>query len=168
MSEPPFERGDDVTDVRSQKATTNAAATGPSPLGVEAATLLDPKTDDLRINVGAAAADDPRTAPNAETDPESLRQIHATIRNHTGHDFSGYKSGTIGRGVERRRTLHQMVGLAAYAAHLQHHPAEVELLYREVLIGVTSFFRDPDSFDALAKLLPALLDEVAEGGTLRV
>ena len=70
-----------------------------------------------------------------------LKKIFLLIRAQTGHDFSQYKPSTINRRVMRRMVLHQIVRLDEYVRFLQQNPAEVEVLFRDFLIGVTSFFR---------------------------
>ncbi len=98
----------------------------------------------------------------------NLSKIFALLRTHTDHDFSLYKKSTIHRRVERRMHLHQLGSLGKYVQFLQANPHEVELLLKELLISVTSFFRDPDSFAALAeRVLPALVKSKA-GDSLRV
>ena len=71
------------------------------------------------------------------------------LRAQTGHDFSQYKQSTINRRIERRMAVHQIERLDEYVRYLQQTPAEVEALFRDLLIGVTSFFRDPEAFEAL-------------------
>ena len=90
------------------------------------------------------------------------------LRAQTGHDFSLYKKTTIYRRIERRMGLHQIDKIANYVRFLQENPQEVELLFRELLIGVTSFFRDPEAWEQLkAEVLPALLAERASNQALR-
>lgn len=92
-----------------------------------------------------------------------LARIFELLHEHTAHDFSLYKKNTIVRRVERRMHLHQIGSQAKYAQFLQENPQEVDLLFKELLIGVTGFFRDPESFQVLAeKGLPTLL---AQKGT---
>jgi two-component system CheB/CheR fusion protein len=86
-----------------------------------------------------------------------LEKIFMLLRVQTGHDFSLYKPSTIRRRIERRMAVHQIDALGAYVRFLQQTPAEVELLFRDLLIGVTSFFRDPDVFRLLAEeIIPGL------------
>ncbi len=96
---------------------------------------------------------------------EVLRCLHA----RSGHDFSGYKPGTIQRRIERRMALLQVPSLTAYLETLRRSPAEVSALFADLLIGVTAFFRDPEAFRALTEVaLPTLLAEKAEGAALRL
>lgn len=98
----------------------------------------------------------------------ALVKILALLRSHTGHDFSFYKKNTIYRRIERRMNVHQMGQLSKYARFVQDNPGEVDLLFRELLIGVTSFFRDPEAFKALKDALPPILKSKPRDGTVRV
>ena len=80
------------------------------------------------------------------------------LRAQTGHDFSLYKKNTVYRRIERRMGIHQIDKIATYVRFLQENPQELELLFKELLIGVTSFFRDPAAWEQLkAEVIPALL-----------
>lgn len=88
----------------------------------------------------------------------ALEKVAIVLRARTGHDFSLYKKSTVQRRIERRMGIHQIDRIANYVQYLQKNPQEVELLFRELLIGVTSFFRDPASWDQLRdEALPPLL-----------
>jgi chemotaxis methyl-accepting protein methylase len=88
----------------------------------------------------------------------ALEKVVILLRGQTGHDFSLYKKTTVYRRIERRMGLHQIDKIANYVRFLQENPQEVELLFRELLIGVTSFFRDPEAWDQLrSEVLPALV-----------
>ena len=80
---------------------------------------------------------------------DAMKKVFILLRAQTGHDFSQYKQSTINRRVERRMAVHQIERLNEYVRHLQQTPAEVEALFRDLLIGVTNFFRDPEAFAAL-------------------
>ena len=88
-------------------------------------------------------------APSPSYAPEVLAKIFILLRAKTGHDFSQYKQNTILRRVDRRMTLHQIERVTDYLRYLQEHTEEVSALFRDLLIGVTSFFRDPEAFAAL-------------------
>jgi len=89
----------------------------------------------------------------------ALKKVVILLRAQTGHDFSLYKKTTIQRRIERRMGLHQIKKIDIYVRFLRENPQEVELLFRELLIGVTSFFRDPEAWEQLKiDVLPALLD----------
>ncbi len=95
----------------------------------------------------------------------ALQKIFAMIRARTGHDFSHYKAGTIDRRIERRIAINQLQSLDAYLEVLQSTPNEIDTLFHELLIGVTSFFRDPDSYEKLDQVvLPRLITEKAATG----
>ncbi|NJD52507.1 MAG: PAS domain-containing protein [Candidatus Methanoperedens sp.] len=80
-----------------------------------------------------------------------LQKIIILVRDNTGLDFSHYKQGTLIRRIERRMNLHQIDKIADYVHYLQENQPEIYILYKEFLIGVTSFFRDPDAFENLKK-----------------
>lgn len=99
----------------------------------------------------------------------SLQKVFVLLRAHTGNDFSCYKNSTICRRIERRMSVHQFDSLARYVRLLQENPQEVELLYKELLIGVTNFFRDAGLFDVLKNnAIPGLLQNWSDGNPLRV
>jgi two-component system CheB/CheR fusion protein len=81
----------------------------------------------------------------------AMRRIAMLLRTKTGNDFSQYKQSTIRRRIERRMVVHNIKEMDAYARHLQETPAEVHILFKELLINVTSFFRDKEAFEALNK-----------------
>jgi two-component system CheB/CheR fusion protein len=98
----------------------------------------------------------------------ALQKVYVLLRSHTGNDFSLYKKSTILRRIERRMGLHQIDALAHYVRFLRENPREIELLFKELLIGVTSFFRDPECWAHLSQeALPALLASSASEGVLR-
>lgn len=98
-----------------------------------------------------------------------LHKIYILLRSQSGHDFSLYKQKTVARRIERRMALHQIERIEAYYHFLQHTPAEVETLFKELLIGVTNFFRDPAAFAALEQeVMPRLFEQREPGDTLRV
>lgn len=107
-------------------------------------------------------------APLDETSRGALDKIMIQLRAATGHDFSLYKTNTIFRRIERRMSIHQISKLADYARFLKDEPQEVDLLFRELLIGVTSFFRDPQCWEELRReVLPGLLGQYSKGGLVR-
>ena len=97
-----------------------------------------------------------------------LEKVVILLRSQTGHDFSLYKKTTIYRRIERRMSIHQIDKIANYVRFLQKNPQEVDLLFRELLIGVTSFFRDPDAWQQIrTEVLPALLAGYKPNQTIR-
>jgi two-component system CheB/CheR fusion protein len=98
-----------------------------------------------------------------------LNKIFILLRGQTGHDFSHYKINTIQRRIDRRMAVHQIVSLDEYVKYLQQSPKEIEALFRDLLIGVTSFFRDPESFEILKKkIIPQLFKSKSSDATIRV
>ena len=81
----------------------------------------------------------PVTVPALKTE-NALKKIFILLRSQTRHDFSQYKPSTINRRIERRMAVHQIETLDGYVKFLQQTPAEVDALFRDLLIGVTSFF----------------------------
>jgi len=98
-----------------------------------------------------------------------LRQIVVLLRSRTKHDFSAYKPTTLRRRIERRMLINQTQTTEQYVRFLGDTPHELDLLFQELLIGVTSFFRDPEVFTLLAAtVFPTLLAPHPEQSTLRV
>jgi len=97
----------------------------------------------------------------------SLEKILIVLRSKTGQDFSHYKKSTIYRRIERRMGLHQIDKIATYARFLQEAPQETELLFKELLIGVTNFFRDEAVWQRLKQHLATMLAALPQGSTLR-
>ncbi len=98
----------------------------------------------------------------------ALAKIIVLLRDRCGCDFSEYKTSTLYRRIERRTALHQLSGIAAYVGYLRENPKELDLLFKELLIGVTSFFRDPGVWDQLRdRALPTLFKHYGSGATLR-
>jgi two-component system CheB/CheR fusion protein len=98
----------------------------------------------------------------------AMEKIIILLRSQTGQDFSLYKKNTVYRRIERRMGIHQIDKIANYVRYLQEHPQEIEILFNELLIGVTNFFRDPEMWEELKnKVLPSLLAERSHSQTLR-
>jgi len=105
---------------------------------------------------------------NDEKSQSALEKIMILLRGRSGHDFSLYKKGTIHRRIERRMGLHQIAKLADYVRYLRENPQETDILFKELLIGVTSFFRDPAVWDQLKDVvIPDVLASRPKGGLLR-
>ena len=97
------------------------------------------------------------------TDEDGLTRIFSLLRDRHKIDFTYYKPTTVGRRIERRMMINNIDELRAYVKYLESYPEELSILYRELLIGVTSFFRDPEAFDLLAtRYLPALFEKTQE------
>ena len=98
----------------------------------------------------------------------ALKRIFILLRAQTGHDFSQYKPSTINRRIERRMAVHQVDGVDSYVKFLQQTPVEVEALFRDLLIGVTNFFRDPEAFKLLEQqVIPKLFENKPAGSVIR-
>jgi len=100
---------------------------------------------------------------------DALATIFNLLRKATGVDFTHYKQTTLNRRIGRRMLLYQLEQLEDYVRYLQNNPAEVTALYHDALIHVTSFFRDPESFNALKSLvLPVILQDKTAGTPIRI
>jgi two-component system CheB/CheR fusion protein len=101
--------------------------------------------------------------------PENqLSEIFRVIRNQTGYDFSNYKTNTITRRINKRKALNQLDKAEDYASFLERNPDEVTRLYKDFLIGVTSFFRDKEAFKSFEKkAVPHLLEKCRDKQELR-
>ncbi len=109
------------------------------------------------LRVKGRNADSAQADGDADQTEELRLQICDILRAQLGHDFSGYRSQTFLRRVERRMQVVNAATLQAYVARLQRDHDEVASLFRDLLIRVTSFFRDKDTFEALnAKVMPQL------------
>lgn len=100
--------------------------------------------------------------PFDEAEEKSLRAIFEILRRRTRHDFTKYKRGTVSRRIARRMQLNQQMSLSDYLAYLKQDAAEVQALFEDLLIGVTTFFRDPAAWEALQKQVISPLIEQAE------
>ena len=106
-----------------------------------------------------------RPADEVSTD---VARVVSLLRSQTRHDFSHYKSSTVTRRVQRRMGVHHLPTVAAYEAYLRANPAEGELLFKELLIGVTNFFRDTAVWTRLVTdVLPALIRRRTTGEVFR-
>ncbi|MEO8855702.1 MAG: chemotaxis protein CheB [Burkholderiaceae bacterium] len=118
-----------------------------------------------------------RHAAHAQRNPDGVRgdvadhlqTICQLLHAEVGHDFSAYKEKTLMRRIQRRMLVVQAETVKDYIEHLKQHPNEHELLFREFLIGVTGFFRDPAAFEALRTIaIPAMLAHKSGDDVLRV
>ncbi|HET6364307.1 MAG TPA: chemotaxis protein CheB, partial [Nitrospirota bacterium] len=94
-----------------------------------------------------------KTGPLLQIREDELHKIFMLVRTATGVDFTYYKQTTILRRITRRMVLHKIEALGQYVRYLQENPAEVGILYQDILINVTSFFREPETFNALKNLV---------------
>ncbi len=108
-------------------------------------------------------------ALDAERSDQTLRNIYTLLQTRTGHDFSEYKDRTFQRRVQRRMQVVQTTKLEDYAGRLQEDDDEVRALFRDLLIGVTDFFRDTEAFRALeTQVVPKLFEGKGSGDEIRV
>ena len=106
--------------------------------------------------------------PAAGHKVDSLDDIFKLLQDRTRHDFSNYKPNTLNRRIERRMAIHALETPALYAQFLRNNPQETDLLFKELLIGVTSFFRDPLVWQQLVDVtIPELLARRKPGDALR-
>ncbi|SDE43553.1 CheR family methyltransferase [Desulfuromonas thiophila] len=98
----------------------------------------------------------------------NLEKIFQRLLDQTGYDFSGYKLKTVQRRIQRRMAVHKLITLDDYVTLLMASSTEVEELFKDMLISVTAFFRDPDAFAALAEIIDEMVDRCEAHGSLRV
>ena len=109
------------------------------------------------------------SAGKAGVSEEGMNAIFQILRNEYGIDFSHYKPSTVLRRVERRLQLNQSLDLDDYVRRLREEPQETNQLYKDLLIGVTQFFRDKKAFTYLEReVIPQILDRAKEGEPIRV
>jgi two-component system CheB/CheR fusion protein len=89
----------------------------------------------------------------------ALQEILKALRAHTGHDFRHYKRATVLRRIERRLQVNAVPDLPSYRLFLERHPEENRALLRDMLIGVTQFFREREAFEAVEREVVARLFE---------
>lgn len=107
----------------------------------------------------------PKPVASAPRPEGILQKVFGLLRAQTGHDFSGYKRNPIQRRIDRRMAVSQIDHLEDYVRYLRANPLEVETLCRELLIGVTNFFRDPKAYEVLAEhVIPSLCARSPEAG----
>lgn len=101
-------------------------------------------------------------------DQSSLEKIIILLRTHTGNDFSLYKKNTVYRRIERRMSVHKIDRISSYVQFLQENPKEANILFKELMIGVTNFFRDPAVWEKLkTKVIPDYIGRLPEGSVVR-
>jgi two-component system CheB/CheR fusion protein len=145
----------------------SAMATGLVDIVAEAFELPQRILDSLRLGMPAGSAPQPLEG-ESEEQKSGLETVCMLLRSRTGHDFSLYKKNTLYRRIERRMGIHLIERIAGYVRYLRENPQEVDLLFKELLIGVTQFFRDPAAWALLSEqVLPELLAAYPAGTTLR-
>ncbi|HEY1770302.1 MAG TPA: PAS domain S-box protein [Chthoniobacterales bacterium] len=116
----------------------------------------------------AAGGETVSNETRAEADESAFNQVLVHLRAQTGHDFSHYKRATILRRIARRLQVNSVESVPDYLEFLRRHPAEVRALLADLLIGVTHFFRDQESFRALEANIPQLFAGKQREDTVRV
>lgn len=133
----------------------SAIATGLADYVLPPAAMPGQLLSSIAATLGDGARPAAAVTPSVQ---ETLRRICLVLRAQTGRDFSQYKANTLIRRVERRMALHQIVQADDYLRYLQRQPTEVERLFHDLLIGVTSFFRDPEAFAIVQeRVIPTLI-----------
>ena len=117
----------------------------------------------LKMNLSLHTDSDTKRKKETE-----LGKILIMLQEQSGHDFSFYKKNTVYRRIERRMGVHKIDKINTYVGFLQKNPGEVDMLFNELLISVSSFFRDASVWEMLKeRVLPALMNELAHGYQLR-
>ncbi len=110
-----------------------------------------------------------KTDPLLPASEDDLNKIFMMVRTATGVDFTYYKQSTVLRRITRRMLLHKLDALGQYVHYLQETPPEIGILYQDMLINVTSFFRDPEVFNSLRNtVFPRFLENRSSDTPLRV
>jgi two-component system CheB/CheR fusion protein len=137
----------------------DSAANPSMPLNTLASGAVDLvlPTEDIAEKLAGMANVSTLRAPGAYTLEEDLAAIFTIVKARTGHDFSSYKRNTVIRRIERRMAVRDIAEIKKYLALLEADEKEARALWQEILIGVTSFFRDPEAFETLRRdVLPRL------------
>lgn len=118
---------------------------------------------------GTLGPDEASAAGDEKYDGKALHDILAALRTRTRHDFRHYKRATMLRRIERRVQVNRLDSMTAYRDFVRNNPAELTPLLADMLISVTSFFRDPTAFNALQEeVIPRLMDSIEPGEDARV
>lgn len=105
---------------------------------------------------------------NTVNSKENLEEIIHLLYQNSGHDFAFYKKSTISRRIERRKDIHKFESTQQYVQFVKDNPEELTILFKELLIGVTNFFRDTTLWEVLSeKALPPLLSDLPRGQKFR-
>ncbi len=128
-----------------------------------------------QLTVTAAGEDKKGATPKEQTqqdirarDENALREVLAFLRARTGHDFAHYKRATILRRIGRRLQVNSLPDIPSYVEYLRGHPGEAGALLNDLLISVTNFFRDPESFHALETEIPRIFSGKQRSDQVRV
>jgi two-component system, chemotaxis family, CheB/CheR fusion protein len=155
----------DTTEAQFPDMPRNALATGLVDYALPAEAIPDAI---LRYFARREARPFAEPIDTAEMRADELRDVLTLLRVRTGHDFSNYKQGTVLRRIARRMHVHGVPTIREYARFLRDSPEEGGLLLNELLINVTSFFRDSTAYEALARqVLPLLFAAAHPSGQIR-
>jgi len=132
--------------------------------------LLEYQARERRLHLPPESGPNPAESPRPTTSVEeaALRDVLTFLRARTGRDFTYYKRATIVRRVARRMQVNAVDDLSAYLTFLRVHPGEAGALLQDLLISVTNFFRDRESFAALEAQIPELFRNKTAADTVRV
>ncbi|MBC8767333.1 PAS domain-containing protein [Arenibacter sp. BSSL-BM3] len=138
--------------------------------GVEDFVLPVKKMPEVLLKYAKNRKFEPKGIPlQVQTPHQLLEKVFILLRNETGCNFADYKSSTVVRRIEKRMALNQIEKLEDYIKYLQTNPEEVQKLFKELLIGVTSFFRDKEIFDSLKeKVVKKIIADKNDGDTIRL
>lgn len=115
------------------------------------------------VNYPVADIPRPPTVPEFEAEETDITKLFRLLNERHGIDFAHYKTATVTRRLERRMTMKSFDSLAEYARRLESDPVEMDKLYRDLLVEVTHFFRDPESFERLEQeVLPQMVEAAEE------
>src|SRR2546425_7774296 len=107
--------------------------------------------------------------PERIVDGAKTAQILRLLQQSSGVDFTNYKAATLRRRIARRMALHKVESLPEYAGYLRDHPVEIDALFQDILINVTSFFRDPETFELLkTSVFPGIAAEHSAADAIRM
>jgi two-component system CheB/CheR fusion protein len=124
--------------------------------------------DEIGRELGRIARHPYVTAAGRANDAQ-IGRVLELLRRATGVDFANYKRNTLHRRITRRMVLQKLEGLQEYVSFLEERPVEVQALYRDILIGVTSFFRNPEAYEALKQhVFPKLTEDKERENPVRV
>ena len=119
--------------------------------------------------IAARPATESTTSEDAIESKDAMATIYSLLRAATGVDFTHYKQTTLKRRMQRRMLLYKLERMEDYAEYLQNTPTEVTALYHDIFIHVTSFFRDPESFEALSsKVFPEIVKGKSSKTPIRI
>ena len=159
----------DPGEARFSGMPDSAVRGGPVDFVMPVARLAESLAGGLAERLAGQLAKQEPDAVAGDRSDSGLAEIVAILKDRKGHDFSGYKAATLGRRIARRVSLANVPDQEAYARLLLEDADEVDHLFRDILIGVTRFFRDPEAFARLQELaFEAMVGESDGDGGLRV